>query len=218
MEVVRVLLADRQELALAGIRHMLAGSGDLAIVGETGEAKELNRLIEELSPDVLALDYAHIRHFSMAACLKLISHFPFLRILVITADNTPGNILSILQANVLGFITKDCSKQEVLNAFRAVSQGQKFYCNRVLEVLMDKQFNQPEPEPHELLSKREVQIVSFISKGISTQEMADRLHLSPHTVNAHRKNILKKLGVNTPVELIVKAFQLRIIQLPCSPE
>ena len=214
MKVVRVLLADQQALAIAGIRHMLANSGGFEIVGETGDTRELNRLIEELSPDILALDYAHMQHFSTAACLKLIEKFPFLRIIVITADHTPGHILSMLQANVLGFITKDCSKQEVLNAFRAVSQGQKFYCSRVLDVLMDRQFNQPEPEAHELLSKREIQIISFISKGISTQEMAERLHLSPHTVNAHRKNILKKLGANSPVELIVKALQLRIIQLP----
>ncbi|WP_017732656.1 LuxR C-terminal-related transcriptional regulator [Nafulsella turpanensis] len=80
----------------------------------------------------------------------------------------------------------------------------------VLDIPMDKQFYQQEPPAHELLRKREIQTISFISRGVSTEKMDDRLNLSPHTVNAHRKKILK----SSPVELIVKALQLRIIQLP----
>lgn len=214
MESTRVLLADQQALAVAGVRHLLANSGVYEIVGETNDAGALSLLLTELSPDILVLDYAHIRNFSNILFLNLIEEYPSLRVLIITADNKPVHIMDMLQANVLGFVTKDCSRQEIMNAFHAVREGQKFYCNRVLDVLMDNKLHKPKPEINELLSEREIEIIRFISQGLSTQHMAGRLHLSPHTVNAHRKNILKKLGVSTPVELVVKAIQAKIIRLP----
>lgn len=214
MELTRVLLADRQALAVAGLRQMLSATDKFEIVAETSDADELEHLLNKVLPDVLVLDYASLKNFSVIACLKTIRNHPFLKVLVITADSDSQSILSILQANVLGFVTKDCSRQEILNAFLAVSSGQKFYCNRVLDVLMDRQFNKADPAIDELLSEREVQIIEFISRGLSTQEMASRLNLSTHTVNAHRKNILKKLNVNSPVALVVKAFQAKIISFP----
>ncbi len=214
MEQTRVLLADRQALAVAGLRQILAAIGSIEIVAETSDANALEPLLLEWSPEVLVLDYSNLRNFSLTAFLKIIRNHPFLKILVITSDGNAKSILTVLQANVLGFVTKDCSRQEIINAFQAVISGQKFYCNRVLDVLMEKQFNKPEPAFDELLTEREVQIIEYISQGVSTQEMASRLHLSTHTVNAHRKNILKKLKVNSPVELVVKAVQAKIIQLP----
>jgi two-component system invasion response regulator UvrY len=214
MEQTRVLLADSQALAIAGLRQILSATGKFEIVAETSDANELERLLHDFSPQLLVLDYSNLKNFSVTTCLKIIRNHPFLSILVITSDSNAKSILSILQANVLGFVTKDCSRQEILNAFQAVSNGQKFYCNKVLDVLMDKQFNKTDPAFDKLLTEREVQIIGFISQGVSTQEMASRLHLSTHTVNAHRKNILKKLKVNSPVELVVKAVQAKIIQLP----
>jgi DNA-binding NarL/FixJ family response regulator len=101
----------------------------------------------------------------------------------------------------------------VLNAFHAVADGQKFFCNRVLDLLMENKVKKNDFTEGSTLSPREIQIIRHISEGLSTQQSADKLHLSPHTINAHRKNILKKLDANTPIELIVKALRLKIVPL-----
>ena len=213
MESTRVLLADRQALATAGLRHFLMDLEGFKVVGESSDAAELSQLIEQAKPEILVLDYAQIRNFSEGLSAELASRFPWLKIIIITNDHNPQHILKNLQANVMGFITKECSKQEILNTFKVVRNGQKFFCNRVMDLLMEKR-NKPLPSLLQAsLSEREIQIIAFISRGLSTQQMASELHLSTHTINAHRKNILKKLEVNTPVELVVKAIQSGIIKL-----
>ena len=213
MERIRVLLADRQELAVAGIQHMLASSNRFEVVGEVGENAELSHLIAQLDPHILVLDYDHIPDFLPENMLKLSQQHPAIKLVIITDNNEPDQILKVLKANVAGFLTKACSKQEVINAFHAVADGQKFFCNRVLDLLMENKMKKNDPPDPSALSQREIQIIRYISEGLSTQQIADKLHLSPHTINAHRKNILKKLDANTPIELILKALRMKIIPL-----
>lgn len=213
MERVRVLLADRQELAVAGIKHILANSNRFEVIGEVGEGAKLNQEITHLNPHILVLDYDHIHDFLPESILKLNQQHPTVKLVVITDNNEPEQILKVLKANVAGFLTKACSKQEVLNAFHAVADGQKFFCNRVLDLLMENKMKKTDARGASALSQREIQIIRYISEGLSTQQIADKLHLSPHTINAHRKNILKKLDANTPIELILKALRMKIIPL-----
>jgi DNA-binding NarL/FixJ family response regulator len=213
MERVRVLLADRQELAIAGIKHILANSNRFEVIGEVGEGAKLNQEITHLNPHILVLDYDHIHDFLPESILKLNQQHPTVKLVVITDNNEPEQILKVLKANVAGFLTKACSKQEVLNAFHAVADGQKFFCNRVLDLLMENKMKKTDARDASALSQREIQIIRYISEGLSTQQIADKLHLSPHTINAHRKNILKKLDANTPIELILKALRMKIIPL-----
>lgn len=213
MERVRVLLADRQELAVAGVKHILESSSRFEVVGELGKASELNQAITQFTPQILVLDYERISDFLPENILKLSQKYPALKLVIITDNNDPEEILKVLKANVASFLTKACSKQEVINAFHAVADGQKFFCNRVLDLLMENKLKKNAPPDASALSQRETQIIRYISEGFSTQQIADKLHLSPHTINAHRKNILKKLDASTPIELILKAVRMKIISL-----
>lgn len=213
MERIRVLLADQQELAVAGIKHILASSNRFDVIGEVGEGAELDQLITQLSPHILVMDYDHIPDFLPENILKLSQQHPALKLVIITDNNEPEQILKVLKANVAGFLTKACSKQEVINAFHAVADGQKFFCNRVLDLLMENKLKKNSAPNASTLSPREIQIIRYISEGKSTQQIADNLNLSPHTINAHRKNILKKLDASTPIELILKAIRMKIVSL-----
>jgi DNA-binding NarL/FixJ family response regulator len=213
MDQVRVMIADAQELAVAGLKHILSHSNRFEIIKEANEGAELSQLIAKFDPHILVLDYVHIHNFLPENIGALSQQHPEMKLVVITNDNNPEQILNVLQANVAGFLTKACTQQEVLNAFHAVADGQKFFCNRVLDLLMEKKVKKDDFTEGSALSPREIQIIRHISEGLSTQQIADKLHLSPHTINAHRKNILKKLDANTPIELIVKALRLKIVPL-----
>jgi DNA-binding NarL/FixJ family response regulator len=213
MDQVRVMIADAQELAVAGLKHILAHSNRFEIIKEVKEGTGLSQIIAQFDPHILVLDYVHIHNFLPENIGELSQQHPAMKLVVITNDNNPEQMLNVLQANVVGFLTKACTQQEVLNAFHAVADGQKFFCNRVLDLLMENKVKKNDFTEGSTLSPREIQIIRHISEGLSTQQIADKLHLSPHTINAHRKNILKKLDANTPIELIVKALRLKIVPL-----
>jgi len=213
MNNVRVLLVDKQELALAGIKHILGESGRFEVVGEVGEEADLGTAITQLSPQILVLDYDYIPDLLPETILKLSKQHAAIRWIIITDNNEPDKMMHMLEANVAAFLTKACSQQEVIHAFNAVANGQKFFCNRVLDLLVENKTKKKKLTEADALTQREIQIIRYIAEGLSTQEIADNLHLSPHTINAHRKNILKKMDANTPIELVLKALRMKVIDL-----
>lgn len=211
---IQVLLADKQQLYIEGMKHILSAETEFEVVGEVSDMHLLGEKIQQLTPDILVFDYFSFKSFSHTFCQQIIEKFPALEILVITSDQNRVQILKYIEIGIPAFLTKDCSKEEILNALHALAKGQKFYCSRVLDLLVENQFTKKNNHPaYEALSEREIQIIHHIAEGLSTQQMAAQMYLSPHTINAYRKNILKKLKVKTPVEMMVKAFQLKIIPL-----
>lgn len=207
----QVLLADKQQLSVEGMKHILSGDPAFQVAGEVNDMQSLETKIQQLIPDILVLDYHSFEHLSHTFCQQIMERFPALKILVITSDHNRAQILKYVEIGIPALLTKDCSRQEILNAFHALARGQKFYCSRVLDLLVENQFVQK--RAHAALSEREIQIITYIAEGLSTQQLASRMNLSPHTINAYRKSILKKLEVKTPVEMIVKAFRLQIIPI-----
>ncbi|HRD83208.1 MAG TPA: response regulator transcription factor, partial [Saprospiraceae bacterium] len=109
--------------------------------------------------------------------------------------------------------TKSCGEQEVSDAVRATVRGDKFFCSKILDVLLEKSLGRTTatcaPSP---LSAREIEVVQLVVKGYIARQIADMLHLSPHTVYTHRKNIMKKLQLQSPAELTLYALQNGIIE------
>ncbi len=190
--MIRVLLADDQELARAGIRYLLETETDYKITGEVHQWEELTLRIQQDSPSILVLDYLDFSGFPPEGFQWLSERYPTLKLFILTADNRRERMLPVLQSGVLAFLTKDCSQREIVSAFHAVAEGQKFYCNSVLNVLTDTA--QSKSTVDTPFSSRELQIIKFIAQDFSTQTIATKLNLSPHTINAHRKRILRKLG------------------------
>ena len=119
-----------------------------------------------------------------------------------------------MKAGVMGILTKDCSQNEILNAMRATAQGEKFFCGKILDMIVEVDPRKEElPSIATPLTSREIEIVRHITDGQSTKEIADLLNLSTHTINAYRKSLLKKLDVRSPAELAIKAIKMGIIEI-----
>lgn len=208
-----ILLADAQFLVRAGLRWILAQQPDVQVTGEAATEQELFQQLEVLRPDMLIIDYHSPKRFSKDVINAVSTLYPTLRILAISDDDDKNSILRTLDHGVLSFLTKSCGEQEIADAVRATAKGDKFFCSKVLDVLLEKSLGRTTvncaPSP---LSAREVEVVQLVVKGYIARQIADMLHLSPHTVYTHRKNIMKKLQLQSPAELTLYALQNGIIE------
>lgn len=207
------LLADAQFLVRAGLRCILARQTDVQVVGEAATEQELFQQLDLLRPDMLIIDYNSPRRFGREVIASVAGLYPALRILAISDDEDKNSILRILDHGVLSFLTKSCGEQEIADAVRATVKGDKFFCTQILDVLLEKSLGRNNvscsPSP---LSAREIEVVQLVVKGYIARQIADMLHLSPHTVYTHRKNIMKKLRLQSPAELTLYALQNGIIE------
>ena len=136
--------------------------------------------------------------------MKLRKQFPHpnINFLVVSDNDKPARVKRFIKAGIKGFLTKGCSEEEIQTALKLIEDGGKFYCQKVIEIIAD------ENQKADLeISEREMEIIDHICKGHSSSQIGDKLNISLHTVNSHRKNILKKLGFKSPTELIIYAVK-----------
>ena len=119
-----------------------------------------------------------------------------------------------METGISGFVTKECSQQEIVAAIYATAKGEKFFCNKVLELILDKHLQKEEKDkclPTDL-SVREVEVVQLTASGLNARQVAEKLNLSHHTVYTHRKNVMKKLGLGSVSELTLYAVKTGLIR------
>lgn len=209
MSTVKAVIADAQFLARAGFKQLFDEVEQVEVVGEAATSAQLDTVIALQEPDLVVYDYFNSKHFSLDDLQRIRKEKPDLQFLVVTSDNSKANIFRILQSGVNTILTKHCSREEIINAVHATSRKEKFFCNTVLDIILEKQLGKDEKEPNcapTSLTNREVEIVTLVAQGISTRDMADQLCLSTHTIYTHRKNIMKKLGINSVSELVLYAI------------
>ena len=213
--IIHVIIADAQYLTRAGLLQLCASTPSLKVVGEASDAKELLELAKSKHPDVVVIDYNHPEVFPLDVLVDLKRNSPQTKCLIVTDDDQKGNIFRSLELGAHSFLTKNCSRDEILNALHATAKGEKFFCNKILDILLEKHLN-PEPREEDCssssLSLRELEIVGLMAKGVATKAIADQLCLSTHTVYTHRKNIMRKLGVNSATELLMHAVQSGLVK------
>jgi DNA-binding NarL/FixJ family response regulator len=207
MTPIKVLLCDYQLLTREGISKVIDKQADMELVEVVDDHALILDPILKHHPNVLVLDYEEYDPI-LTTVLKNILENGLTNVLLITNDEEPFQIQRLLDLGLKGIVTKFCSEREIVNAIHAVANKNRFFCNRILDVVLDSETDPEEKklEPDEL-SSREFEVLQLIAKGHKTAEIADQLNLSVHTINSHRKNILKKLNLKSPTELIVYAIE-----------
>ncbi len=211
---IDIVVADAHFLSRLGLKQLLSDKDNLTIVGEVLNEKELFELMSRKKPKVIIMDYNQPGNFSNNTITAILSEKPSPNILVITNDQDKNSIDKVLESGVNSFLTKNCGEQEILDAIVATSRGERFFCAKILDHLLEKSYAKTVDKPATKvpLTPREIEIVGLVSKGLVAKEIADKLHLSTHTVYTHRKNIMKKLGLNTSSELVLYALNNGIIK------
>lgn len=207
-----ILLADNQPLTAAGIRFLVEAGNEAEIIGTVEDATRIGEITCELKPDLLIADYNIPGYLSLDALAGVISD-THVNTLIISGDNNQQTIRQSLKIGVKGYITKECSREEIVLAIRSTAKGEKFFCHKILDVIMEKESPAAIACEPTVLTVREMEILELLAKGFSTQRAADKLNLSPHTIHTHRKSIIKKLSIKSPTEFVLYAIDFGLIKI-----
>ena len=197
-----VTIYDPQYITRQGFSHMLEAQPLFDKVDIIELDQHLLTTLTERKPDLLVIDYLQSDQVGVDTWRIMRHNLPEMQILVVSDDNDKARIQTIIKTGIRGFLTKSCSGKEILQAIETIDTGGKFFCRKVVDIITAGQdFSYSE------LTEREVEIVKAIASGKSSAEIAYHLVISVHTGNSHRKNILKKLGLKSPTELIIYAAE-----------
>ena len=212
MQQKRILIADKQALTLAGISVLLAKHEQAQIIGALTRYEALEEAWHALQPDILIIDYSLGGEGCLEDLARLSAASTGTTLFLLSSEKDKSLALRALQLGAPVYVTKDCSEQEIHRAIEASLNGQKFYCQSILNLIIEKHAVQPaETVESGLLTAREKEVLALLAKGKQTQAVAELLYLSPHTVHTHRKSIIKKLNIKSPTEFVIRAMDLRLV-------
>jgi len=213
--VKNVVIADNSELILKGLKSILQPF----VNNEILLASNLLSLEECLKNSLncfLIIDYTS-KGFSLDNIVELKNKYPKMLVMAVTPYTNAQTIVQAVRAGIESHIKKECSAVEIKDAFNATSKGKKFFCNDIVKQMRTENINPNnisfkslDPNPVNL-SDRELQIIQFIAEGYTNSQIAAIVYLSNHTVNTHRKNIMKKLGVNNTAGIVMYAVKEQMV-------
>jgi len=194
---IRVVLADDHALMRRSLRMLLDGEEGMEVVAEANDLAGVTRHVLGHEPHVLILDLKMPGGSSIEAISRLRERAPETNIVVMTMEESPGFAQRAFAAGALGFVAKDLADRELPQAVRAAARGEEFVSPRIAARLDALHSSLTD----DALSPREVEVLRLIAFGHTSVEIARKLHLSPRTVETHRANIHRKLGLTTRAEL-----------------
>lgn len=200
--MIRLLLADDHLLFLDGLGALFADEIDITITGKATNGREVLRLLKEHETDLVLLDVNMPVLDGLETTVQAKALYPDLKILILTMYNTHEFISNLVKAGADGYILKNTGKEELLKAVRQVVRGENYFSTAVTTTLVSGIRSTNKTEEEVPLSKREIEVLKLISQEFTTHEIADKLFLSAHTIDTHRKNLLSKLNVKNTAGLV----------------
>jgi DNA-binding NarL/FixJ family response regulator len=203
---IRVLCADDHALVRKGIASILANEGDMELVGEAATGREAVQRYRELKPDVVLMDLRMPEMTGIDATREIRKEDPEAKIIALTSYDGDQDIYRAIEAGVRGYILKEMVHTKVLDAIRTVQAGKRLMPAEVAERLS-------EYFPQVALTPREVEVLSYVAKGMANKEIAHKLGTASGTVKMHVQNILAKLGASDRTHAVTIALERGILHL-----
>lgn len=200
--MISVLLVDDHPVVRAGVRGMLDGEPGITVVGEAASGEEAVTAARALLPDVVLMDLRLPGLDGVGATAQVRSVAPATRVVVLTTYETDADILRAVEAGAAGYLLKDASRADLVNAVRAAARGETVLAPSVATRLLH-QVRRPR---HETLSPREVQVLRLVARGRSNAEIGRELHISEATVKTHLLRTFAKLGVSDRTAAVTTAM------------
>lgn len=212
MKQINILIADDHDLILDGISALLASVEHVKIVGSASNGLEVLAQIEKNPQiDLVILDINMPEMDGIEVTQRIKSEKLPVKVLMLSMHNRPEFINKLMEVGADGYLLKNSGKAELVRAVEDISAGGKYFCNEVVKSNFNEKLMALDSH-QSALSPREKEVVQFIAKGLSSQQIAEALGLSSHTIDSHRKKILSKLGVRNSVEITKYALKRGILK------
>jgi len=215
-ESIRILIADDHELVRQGLEALLSKTPGMEIVGQAKNGDEAVELALSLLPDIILMDLSMPIKNGIEATSEIKKSSPNARILIITSFAEDDNVFQAIKAGALGYLLKDSSPQELLQAIQNVCDGKMSLHPNIALKLIDELNKPPDvelPSIDEPLTEREIEVLKLVAKGLSNQDIAERLIVSERTVGSHVSNILSKLHLANRTQAAIFALKKGITDL-----
>jgi len=208
MDNIRILLAEDHVVVRESIRQLLDRESDLEVVGEASNGEEAVQLAAQLKPDIVLMDVAMPNVDGIEATKRIKALCPATAVLALSAYDYDQYIFALLEAGAAGYLLKDVSGQELVNAIRAVRWGDCVLHPAVARKVVARFRRTPgEERVSGVLTEREKEVLKKAAKGMSNKDIADELFFSVRTVEAHLQSIFNKLGVSSRTEAVVYSLK-----------
>jgi len=201
----KIVLADDHVLIRHGIKNLLSQNEELQVVGEASSGEELLLFLDNNPVDLIILDISMPNIGGLEAVTLVRTRYPQVKILIFTMHKSKQYFYHAMTAGADGYLIKDDSEEELLVAIRKIQAGKNYLSPFLAEDFADDVINTYRRErktPFQELTRREKEILQLVVDGYTSKQMADKLGLSPRTVDHHRSNLLRKFGMNNSVDLV----------------
>ena len=205
-----LILADNQPLYIQGIISSLKSENWYEIDVIVDSKEQLFKRLSNSDDLILIIDFETVVDFSITDFSIIQTNFPLVKVLVLSASNNKDHIYQVLKYPIKGYLQKSCDVEEFNSTLLSVSKNKSYFGTSITELIIRKKSSEFENSDVRLTPK-EVEIVKLLALGYTTKIIADRIFISHHTVNTHRKNILRKLQINNTSELLMYAIKNGIV-------
>ncbi len=217
--MIRLFLVDDHTIVMDGIKALLSGQEDISITGEARSGAAMMLLMESGLPDIILLDISLPDYSGIELCTMVKEKHPLVKILFLSMYTDEEYVFNAVKAGASGYLTKNISQEELLQAIRTVYNGNDYFSETISNIIL-KSFirksrnNEPDGlNQSAVLSRRETEILRLFAEGYSNTDISEKLFISIRTVESHKNHIMQKLNLKSTVDLIKFAIRHKIIDI-----
>lgn len=214
---IKIHLADDHQVLLDGLSNLLQTVPNFEIVGTSTDGKKVYQDVLENNASILVLDISMPSKDGIAVLKEFKEQESSCKIIILSSYDDLKIIREVMKLGAKGYLTKKCAGENIIEAIEAVNDDQEYFCDAVREKIFNSfrdknpKINQTAYTENQILSPREIEIIKLISLEYSGTEISEKLYISTHTVETHRKNIMKKLNIKSTIGLVKYALKNNLI-------
>ncbi|RNL90662.1 DNA-binding response regulator [Sinomicrobium pectinilyticum] len=207
--MIQVYITDDHPIVQEGIKNLLATRDEIALKGVFQNGKDTIDALAGEEPDVLLLDINLPDISGIELSKQIRDAYPELKIIVLSVHNEKAVISSVLQNGVNGYVLKNSIGDEIIQAIHKVIDGELYMCKQTRDIYENQDNNGPDFIPK--ITRREKEILQLVTEGFTSSQIAEKLFISPYTVETHRKNLMEKFDVNNMTAIIKYATEFKLL-------
>jgi two-component system, NarL family, response regulator NreC len=210
---IKVLIADDHQLFREGLVNLITSAPDIEVIGEAKDGLEATKKAKKLKPDLILIDIGMPVMNGIEATRVIKKDDPQIKIIAVSMHSDRQFVKGILEAGADGYLLKNCTYRQLIDAIQSVVSGKKYLSDDITEMVIQGYLDpEDESESKTDLSEREVEVLKLYAEGKSTREISERLFISVKTVGTHKQHIFEKLGIKSNADMIKYAIKEGLIQ------